>query len=113
MTVSSLVSASASENMYPSIMPSATLASYAEGGVNATVSLDTASMMIKMSASAALPTMSVSPSVKESVDPSASVSAVVKASTTPGGEIVPEPTTLPPVCNTDCAGKVREERRGF
>ena len=57
--------------------------------------------------------MSISPptvSMEMSLSPSASMSVVVKASTTPGGEVIPEPTTLPPVCSTDCQGKGREER---
>ena len=39
------------------------------------------------------------------VAPSASMSVLMEASTTPGGEVIPEPTTLPPVCTTDCAGE--------
>ena len=33
------------------------------------------------------------------------MSVAMEASTTPGGEVVPVPTTLPPVCSTDCTGE--------
>jgi hypothetical protein len=39
------------------------------------------------------------------VAPVVSMSVVMEASTTPGGDVIPEPTTLPPVCNVDCASK--------
>ncbi len=75
---------------------------------------DDVSVTVLMNMSVSLQTMSISPpTVSMKMSPSASMSVVMEASTTPGGEVIPEPTTLPPVCSTDCQGKGREERCGW
>ena len=76
-------------------MPTQTLS------VNALPSVDSGNI----NASMATNVVGESGNLEMSVSPSASVPVVMEASTTPGGEVIPEPTTLPPVCSTDCAGK--------
>lgn len=123
-----------------SVIPTAASALSGGGSVSATAPLEgaasldaTVSLEATASASALMngsvlpvPTMSMivsesmasqDMSMAMSVGASASMSVVMEASTTPGGEVIPEPTTLPPVCTTDCAGKgegwgrLREEER--
>ena len=91
--------------------PLAGEASPAEGtlSVNLPASLDASALMNGSVLLVPSMSMIVSESMASldmmmSVSASASMSVVMEASTTPGGEVIPEPTTLPPVCTTDCAG---------
>ena len=61
-----------------------------------------ASMMWNPNASVSMMS-NPSASMSEVLNPSSSMSVLMETSTTPGGEVIPVPTTLPPVCVTDCA----------